>query len=59
MLGYSEEELRRLSFLDITHQDYRDTNSVLTAELLEGKRPYFEMEKRYRRKDGNFDLVES
>ena len=53
MLGYSEEELRRLSFLDITHQDYRDTNSVLTAELLEGKRPYFEMEKRYRRKDGN------
>jgi PAS domain S-box-containing protein len=57
MLGYSEEELRRLSFLDITHQDYRDANSVLTAELLEGKRPYFEMEKRYQRKDGHLIWV--
>jgi PAS domain S-box-containing protein len=53
MLGYSEEELRELSFLDITHEDYREANSELDTQLLEGKREYFEMEKRYRRKDGN------
>ena len=57
MLGYSEKELRELSFLDITHEDYRDANSELTTELLEGKRQYFEMEKRYRRKDGNLIWV--
>ena len=53
MLGYSEEELRELSFLDITHEDYREANAELDTQLLEGKREYFEMEKRYRRKDGN------
>jgi len=52
MVGYSDEELRELSFLDITHEDYRDANSQLDTELLEGSRQYFEMEKRYRRKDG-------
>ena len=57
MLGYSEEELRELSFLDVTHKDYRDANSELTAELLEGKRQYFEMEKRYRCKNGNLIWV--
>jgi len=57
MLGYSEEELRELSFLDVTHKDYRDANSELTAELLEGKRQYFEMEKRYRCRDGNLIWV--
>ena len=57
MLGYSEEELRELSFLDVTHKDYRDANSELTAELLEGKRQYFEMEKRYQCKDGNLIWV--
>jgi len=57
MLGYSEKELRELSFLDITHEDYRDGNSELTTELLEEKRQYFEMEKRYRRKDGNLIWV--
>jgi PAS domain S-box-containing protein len=52
MVGYSDEELRELSFLDITHEDYRDANAQLNTELLEGNRQYFEMEKRYRRKDG-------
>jgi PAS domain S-box-containing protein len=57
MLGYSEKELRELSLVDITHEDYRDANSELITELLEGKRQYFEMEKRYRRKDGNLIWV--
>ena len=34
MLGYSDEELQTLSFLDITHEDYRESNWTLATELL-------------------------
>src|SRR5438128_11494543 len=57
MVGYTEEELRALSFLDITHEDYRESNWALAAELLEGKRQQFQIEKRYRRKDGRLIWV--
>src|SRR3984957_11376987 len=53
MLGYAEEELRTLQFLDITHEDYREANWALIAELVEGKRRQFQIEKKYRRKDGS------
>jgi PAS domain S-box-containing protein len=53
MLGYTEEELRTLQFLDITHEDYREANWALIAELVEGKRRQFQIEKKYRRKDGS------
>jgi formate hydrogenlyase transcriptional activator len=52
MLGYTEEEFQTVSFLEITHEDYREANFALVAELLEGKREQFQIEKRYRRKDG-------
>jgi formate hydrogenlyase transcriptional activator len=52
MLGYTEAELRALQFLDITHEDDRDANWALIAELVEGKRRQFQIEKKYRRKDG-------
>jgi PAS domain S-box-containing protein len=52
MLGYTEEELHSLQFLDITHEDYRKANWTLIAELVEGKRRQFQIEKKYRRKDG-------
>src|SRR5579864_2084178 len=57
MVGYGEEELRALSFLDITHADYREANWTLAAELLEGKRQQFQIEKQYRRKDGSLVWV--
>jgi PAS domain S-box-containing protein len=57
MLGYSEEELRALSFMDVTHEGDREANRRLLAELLEGKRLSYEMHKRYRRKDGNLIWV--
>src|SRR6266700_5660357 len=57
IVGYSEEELRTLSFLDITHADYREANWALAAELLEGKRQQFQIEKQYRRKDGSLIWV--
>jgi PAS domain S-box-containing protein len=53
MLGYSEEELRGLSFIDITYEGDREANRRLVDQLLEGKRSSFEMQKRYRRRDGS------
>jgi PAS domain S-box-containing protein len=53
MLGYTEEELRALSFLDVTHEDYRESNWALIIELLEGKRGQIQLEKKYLRKDGS------
>src|SRR2546428_5821295 len=52
MLGYSEEEIGNLTFLELTHEDYREANWQLVSELLEGKRTQFQIEKQYRRKDG-------
>jgi formate hydrogenlyase transcriptional activator len=57
MVGYGEDELRALSFLEITHADYREANWTLAAELLEGKRQQFQIEKQYRRKDGSLVWV--
>jgi PAS domain S-box-containing protein len=52
MLGYSEQELRCLTFLEITHEEDREANQALVAELVEGRRQQFQLEKRYWRKDG-------
>ncbi|HET6862984.1 MAG TPA: PAS domain S-box protein, partial [Pyrinomonadaceae bacterium] len=57
MLGYTESEFKSLSFLDITHEEIRDTNRALMAELVEGKRGQFQIEKQYRRKDGTLFWV--
>src|SRR5882724_7232771 len=53
IVGYTEQELRALSFLDVTHEDYREANWALIIELLEGKRRQFQIEKKYLRKDGS------
>src|SRR3984893_15937930 len=53
IVGYTEEELLALDFLDVTHVDYREANWARITELLEGKRPQFQIEKKYRRKDGS------
>ncbi len=52
MLGYTEQELRQLTFLDITHEEYVEHNRSLIGELLGGGRQQFQIEKQYRRKDG-------
>ena len=57
MLGYTEEEFQTVSFLEITHEDYREANLALVTELLEGKREQFQIEKQYRRKDGSLIWV--
>src|SRR6195256_5270009 len=53
IVGYTEEELRAVNFLDLTHEDYRQANWALITELVEGKRRQFQIEKKYRRKDGS------
>lgn len=57
MVGYTEEELRARSFLDITYEEDRPANQALARKLWEGKRTQFQHEKRYRRKDGRLIWV--
>jgi PAS domain S-box-containing protein len=57
IVGYTEEELRAINFLDLTHEDYRQANWALITELVEGKRRQFQIEKKYRRKDGSLIWV--
>lgn len=52
MLGYTEEELLRLSFLDLTNEEYHKSNWELINDLLTEKCRQFQIEKQYRRKDG-------
>lgn len=52
MLGYSNDELRALTFRDLTHPDDIPREEKLIYELLAGQRREYRLEKRYIRKDG-------
>jgi len=52
MLGYTDEELRQLTPLDITVEEERETVQIRLAELQQGKVDHYEVVKQYRRKDG-------
>lgn len=47
MIGYSENELKKLSFLDITYSDDAHTSGNVLNELLSGIINYTSFEKRY------------
>jgi len=52
MLGYSEDELKKLTFRDFTYpEDVTESSSNMVA-LNCGKLPFFSQQKRYIRKDG-------
>jgi len=53
MTGYTEEELRALSSVDITHPDHRARDHECHRNLASGKIPAYTTEKRYTRKDGS------
>ncbi len=53
MLGYTHEELVGMHPRDL-HPDDFDQDEVLLAELMCGARDSFELDKRYRRKDGSY-----
>lgn len=52
MIGYSEIELRKMRWIDLTHEDDRGATEDLVRSLLDGQLLAYNMEKRYRRKDG-------
>jgi PAS domain S-box-containing protein len=52
MLGYSEAELIGKTFREITQADDADLNEKMALEMIQGRRDYFALEKRYLRKDG-------
>jgi PAS domain S-box-containing protein len=51
IVGYTESELMRLTFQDITHPDDLAADLVETEKVRTGEVPNFTMEKRYIRKD--------
>jgi PAS domain S-box-containing protein len=53
MLGYSEQELLRLTFLDVTHPDDREISVAQAAACFAGEMAESNFEKRYVRKDGD------
>jgi diguanylate cyclase (GGDEF)-like protein/PAS domain S-box-containing protein len=52
MLGYSEEELKQMTFHEFTHPDDIASDDALFNELLAGSRDHYKMEKRYLTKPG-------
>jgi PAS domain S-box-containing protein len=57
LVGYTDEELRSMSYLDLTHDEDRPTNIALADDLWSGKLQQIQYEKRYRRKDGKLIWV--
>lgn len=57
LLGHTEEELRKLSYADIIHEDDREANRARVTELLDGRRQQFQIEERHWRKDGSLIWV--
>jgi PAS domain S-box-containing protein len=52
LLGYNEEEFRQMNFALLVHPDDRETNLVHNRQLLGGEVASFDIENRYRHKDG-------
>ncbi len=52
MLGYTEQELLRLTFRDVTHPDDLEDSEESWNKLQDGKAGQASLEKRYIRKDG-------
>lgn len=52
MLGYSDTELKTMTFNDVTHADDIDLDLALLEQLVRGETEHYEQEKRYVRSDG-------
>src|SRR5215211_4500206 len=58
ILGYSRNELLELGIKDHTHEDDYGIDIKLHERLVAGKIPFYKLEKRFIRKDGNIVWVE-
>ncbi len=52
LIGYNEEELLQMKFLDLTHPDDLEESKIQIQKLTEKKLTEFSQEKRYIKKDG-------
>ena len=52
MLGYTEEDFRQLTFMDITHPDDREASKQSLEAIISADVASYRLEKRYIRKDG-------
>jgi diguanylate cyclase (GGDEF)-like protein/PAS domain S-box-containing protein len=52
IVGYTREEMREVTFQDLTHPEDLDTDLRLVQQLLNGEIPSYTLEKRYRHKNG-------
>ncbi|MFT4041108.1 MAG: PAS domain S-box protein [Thermomicrobiales bacterium] len=52
LFGYSEQELRTMTTIDLTFPEDRAPDEVLVKRMVAGEIPTFQLEKRYIRKDG-------
>lgn len=57
MLGYTNEELTKFAFSDITHKEDIDIDLQMFDELINNKRERYQLEKRYVSKSGNIVWV--
>lgn len=57
LLGYTEAELKKLTYQQITHPDDLELNLVYTQKMLTGQLTSYSLEKRYVRKDGQIKWV--
>ncbi len=53
IVGYAPEELVDLSYTELTHPDDKARNGVLMAQVVQGTIPFFDINKRYIRRDGS------
>lgn len=58
MLGYTADELRELTFEEITHPDDLEASSKAIQQFLNNERSSFVIDKRYIRKDGSILYAE-
>src|SRR5215813_2208473 len=58
MVGYTNDEFKKLTPLDITPASEREINRTLFSELQQGKRQHFELVKQLQRKDGKLIWVQ-
>ena len=57
MLGFTDVELLRMDYQSLTHTDDLEADLEVVRQMLTGAIPTYQVEKRYRRKDGRFIWV--
>ncbi|RUL76112.1 sensor domain-containing protein [Dyella choica] len=53
MLGYSEAQMRTMTWRDVTHPDDLPLSEALSTQIINGRREAFQTEKRYLHRDGH------